>query len=161
MAVFERSSLVRAPFDEVWAFHSTVRGLEAVTPGWFDLAVERVVGPDGEPDPAELVEGSEVSLSMRPMGIGPRQSWTSRITGRERGEGHGEFTDEMADGPFRRWRHTHRFAAVDGGTRLTDRVEYQLPLGPAAGLSWAAWPGFAAMFAARHRATRRALEDRG
>jgi ligand-binding SRPBCC domain-containing protein len=64
----------------------------------------------------------------------------------------------MAEGPFRRWHHTHRFQAVDGGTRLTDRVEYQLPLGRAAGLSWIAWPGFAAVFASRHRRTRRHLE---
>ena len=158
MAVFERSSLIRAPFEEVWDFHATVDGLEAVTPGWFNLRVERVVGPDSEPEPEELEAGSEVSLSMRPLGVGPRQSWTSAITHRERADGRGEFVDEMADGPFRRWRHTHRFVAVDGGTQLTDRVEYALPLGPASGLSWVAWPGFAAMFAARHRATRRALE---
>ena len=158
MAVFERSSLIRAPLDDVWAFHSTVEGLTTITPDWFRLRVESVAGPDGEPDPDSLVEGSEVSLSIRPLGLGPRQSWTSTITRRERADGHAEFTDEMADGPFRRWRHTHRFAAVDGGTRLTDRVEYELPLGPAAPLSWGAWPGFAAIFAGRHRATKRALE---
>lgn len=158
MAVYRRSSLVRAPLDEVWAFSLSVDGLVAVTPAWFNLAVERVVGPDGEPDSDELVEGSEVTLSMRPFGIGPRQSWTSRITHRERTDRHGEFQDRMVDGPFRRWHHTHRFEAVDGGTRLTDRVEYEFTLGPAAGLSGLAWPGFAAVFAARHRATRRELE---
>lgn len=158
MAVYRRSSVIRASLDDVWAFHSTVDGLTAVTPDWFNLEVERVVGPDGEPDPDALVEGSELTLSMQPFNVGPRQSWTSRIAHRERSDDRGEFRDEMADGPFRRWHHTHRFQAVDGGTRLTDRVEYQLPLGPAAGLSWVAWPGFAAVFGSRHRRTRRQLE---
>lgn len=158
MAVYRRCSVIRAPFDDVWAFQTTVDGLVAVTPDWFNLEVEGVVGPDGEPDPDELVEGSEVSLSMRPLGVGPRQSWTSHIVHRERTDDRGEFRDEMAGGPFRRWHHTHRLQAVDGGTRLTDIVEYQLPLGPATGLSRLAWPGFAAVFASRHRRTRRHLE---
>jgi ligand-binding SRPBCC domain-containing protein len=28
------------------------------------------------------------------------------------------------------WRHQHGFEALDGGTRMTDHVEYALPLGP-------------------------------
>lgn len=158
MAVYRRSSLVRAPFEAVWDFHSTVEGLLAVTPDWFDLRVERAIGQDGATDPEELLEGCELTLSMRPLGVGPRQSWTSRITHRERTGNRGEFRDVMVEGPFERWHHTHRFEAVDGGTQLTDRVEYRLPLGPAAGLSGLAKPGFAAMFADRHRRTRRWLE---
>ncbi len=161
MAVFERSTLVRAPFEDVWRFHSTVEGLVAVTPDWLGLRVESVVGPEGERDPAELAVGSEVTLSVRPLGVGPRLSWTSRITRRERRDDRAEFTDEMVDGPFRRWHHTHRFAAEPAepaGTRLTDRVEYELPLGPARGLSALAWPGLAATFANRQRQTRRLLE---
>jgi ligand-binding SRPBCC domain-containing protein len=40
------------------------------------------------------------------------------------------FRDEMQRGPFERWRHTHLFAPVDGGTLMQDRVEYASPLGP-------------------------------
>ena len=157
VAVFERSTVIRAPLDRVWEFHSSADGLVAVTPDWLNLRVEGVVGPDGEP--AEVLnEGTEVSLSIRPFGIGPRQSWTSRITGRTSGEDHAAFTDEMLDGPFPRWVHTHRFDRVRAGTELTDRVEYQLPLGPARGLSAVGWPGFVAVFADRHRRTRRLLE---
>lgn len=158
MAVFERGTEIRAPLEAVWAFHSTVDGLVAVSPGWLGLRVESVVGPDGESDPDVLVVGSEVTLSVRPLGIGPRRTWTSRVTRRKhRGEA-AVLADEMVDGPFRRWHHTHRFDAIAGGTRLTDRVEYELPLGPARGLSGLARPGLAAMFAARHRRTKRRLE---
>ena len=30
----------------------------------------------------------------------------------------------------RRWEHRHTFRAVDGGTQITDEVEYELPFGP-------------------------------
>ena len=158
MAVYERSTLVRAPLEEVWAFHSTVDGLVALTPGWLGLTVEAVRGPDGEADPEVLDVGSEVDLSLRPFGAGPRQRWTSRIVARERSADAAEFRDEMVDGPFDRWVHAHRFEAVEAGTRVVDRVEYALPLGPLRWLSGAAWPGFEAMFAVRHRRTRRRLE---
>lgn len=158
MAVYERSSVVHAPLEAVWTFQSAVDGLVAVTPSWFDLRVEAVVGPDGEADPDALVEGSEVSLSMRPLGFGPRQSWTSRITHHERTDSRAVFRDEMVDGPFPRWLHSHQFTETSAGTRLTDRVEYELPLGPARGLSWLAWPGFEGVFTFRHRRTKRLLE---
>jgi ligand-binding SRPBCC domain-containing protein len=158
MAVFERSVSVRAPFDEVWRFHLTVEGFEAVTPDWLDLRLEGHIGPDGEPRRGELVEGSEVTLSIRPLGIGPRQYWTSRVTRRERSDERGELVDRMVDGPFPRWHHTHRFESTPGGTRMTDRVEYEFPLGPASGLSGLAWPGFTAVFNRRHLATKRQLE---
>lgn len=158
MAVFERSTLVNAPLDEVWAFHSTVEGLVALTPAWLNLSVDSVIGPDGEPDPEVLEEGSELQLSIRPFGVGPRQTWSSRITRRERDDRTAEFQDEMVAGPFRRWHHTHRFAATPDGTRVTDRVEYQLPLGPGRRLSGVAWPGFEAMFGYRHRETKRLLD---
>lgn len=156
MAVYERSSLVRAPFDEVWRFHASIDGLEAVTPGWFNLRVESVVAPNNVSD--ELVEDSEVTLSIRPFGVGPRLSWTSRVVRRDRNDRQGVLVDAMHDGPFPRWHHTHQLVATDDGTRLTDRVEYTLPLGRASVLSGFAWPGFAAVFALRHRETRRQLE---
>lgn len=158
MAVYERTSVIRAPLEEVWRFHSTPEGLEAVTPNWLGLAVESVTGPTGAQDVDVLEVGSTVRLSVRPLGVLPPQRWTSRITDRQLDGDVGEYRDEMVDGPFPRWYHTHRFAAVRGGTRVTDRVEYELPLGPARGLSWLGWPGFEAIFGYRHRRARRLLE---
>jgi len=40
------------------------------------------------------------------------------------------FTDEMRRGPFKRWRHTHRFEPAAGGTLMRDHVEFASPLGP-------------------------------
>lgn len=156
MAIYRRRSRVTAPFDEVWAFHDGVEGLLALTPTWFDLRVEAVHGPDGEPDPAVLEVGSEVTLSMQPLGVGPRQRWTSRIVQRERDEGEAFFQDEMIEGPFPHWVHTHTFRADGDETVVTDRVEYELPVLPG-GLSALSKPFFEPLFAYRHRILERRL----
>jgi ligand-binding SRPBCC domain-containing protein len=159
MAVYTRRTRVDAPLDDVWEFHSRVDGLEALTPSWMHLRVEAVRGPDGEPDPDVLEAGSRARLSIRPFGLGPRQRWVIHIVSREEYDGAGAFVDEMERGPFRTWRHTHRFFADGDGTILSDRVEYELPLGP---LGSALGPlgkiGFEPMFSARHRQTRELLE---
>ena len=159
MPVYEREVVVDAPFEEVWDFHSDESGLVALTPDWMNLRVESVEGPGGEPDPDVLEAGSKVRSSVRPFGVGPRQEWGSYIATRTEGDGEAMFRDEMLRGPFPHWEHTHRFQAVDGKTRVHDRVEYRLPGGPlgrAAGPF--AWVGFEPMFRHRHRKTKELLE---
>jgi len=162
MAVFERETRVAAPLDEVWAFHSRVEGLEALTPDWMHLRVESVEGPDGEPDPEVLETGAEITTSVQPFGIGPRQGWTSRIVERRESEGAALFRDEMVEGPFETWVHTHSFYAEGEMTRVRDRVEYALPGG---GVGAAVSPltavGLEPMFRYRHRTTHEVLESEG
>ncbi|WP_135661697.1 SRPBCC family protein [Halorhabdus rudnickae] len=159
MATYERSVVVRAPFEDVWEFHATIDGLEALTPGWTNLRVEAVRGPDGETDLEEMVAGTKATVSLRPFGIGPRQRATTRIVERERSADDGYFVDEMTGGPFARWRHTHRFEAVPGGTRVIDHVEYALAGGTVGRLaSPLAIVGFEPMFRYRHRQTKALLE---
>jgi ligand-binding SRPBCC domain-containing protein len=159
MAVYEHESVVAAPFEAVWDFHSRVSGLVDLTPDWMNLRVESVVGPDGERDPGILDAGSKIRSSVRPLGVGPHRTWTSYIADRREGDGEALFRDEMVRGPFPEWDHTHRFERVDGGTRVHDRVEYRLPGGP---LGRAVGPlgvvGFEPMFRYRHRRTRDLLE---
>ncbi|WP_251342491.1 SRPBCC family protein [Haloplanus halophilus] len=159
MATYRRRTRVDAPLDSVWDFHSRVSGLEALTPDWLNLRIEAVRGPDGEPDPGILETGSRIDASIRPFGVGPRQRWTSVITDRVRDGASAYFRDEMVDGPFRRWEHTHRFFADGAKTVVDDRVEYALPFGP---LGEAVAPlarvGFEPMFRYRHRRTRALLE---
>jgi ligand-binding SRPBCC domain-containing protein len=159
MPVYQRRTRVAAPLDAVWAFHSQVSGLEALTPGWMNLRIEGVEGPDGDSDPAVLETGSRIDASVRPFGVGPRQRWTSLITAREEGEGRASFTDEMVDGPFREWEHTHRFFRDGDETVVDDRVTYALPLGAVGdAVGPLARVGFEPMFRYRHRRTRDLLE---
>ncbi len=160
MGVYERETRVRAPFERVWEFHSRAEGLEALTPGFLNLEVHQVVGPDGEEDPGIMEAGAKAYSSVRPFGVGPRQSWVSVIVEREKEDGSAYFVDEMEEGPFPEWRHTHTFYADGEETIINDRVEYRLPLGL---LGKIAEPfgtvGFEPMFRYRHRKTRERLEE--
>lgn len=158
MPTYERRTRVAAPFEEVWAFHSQISGLEALTPGFMNLRVEGITGPDGEADPDVLDVGTRIDLSMRPFGVGPRQTWTSVITDRTEREQSAYFRDRMEGGPFPRWVHTHRFIADGEETIVSDRVEYRLPGGPVGDLLGPLGRvGFEPMFRHRHRETRRLL----
>lgn len=159
MPTYSRRTRVRAPLDEVWAFHSRIEGLEALTPDFLHLSVEAVRGPDGEPAPEVLSEGTRVWLSVRPFGVAPRQRWRSKIVAREEGDGQALLRDEMVDGPFPEWVHTHRFFGDGDETVVVDEVAYELPLGPVGeALGPVAVVGFEPMFRYRHRKTRELLE---
>lgn len=159
MATYSRLTRVSAPLSDVWDFHSRVSGLEALTPAWMNLRVESVTGPDGESRPDVLEAGSEVRLSIRPFGVGPRQRWTSAILERESDGERAFFRDAMRGGPFAEWEHTHRFLADGEETIVEDEIAYELPGGPAGRTaSPFAVVGFEPMFRARHRKTKDLLE---
>lgn len=66
--------------------------------------------------------GQEVSWEARHFGLTWRM--TSRIT---QLDAPVRFVDEMVRGPFSRFRHEHLFEPGDGGTLMTDVVEFEMP----------------------------------
>ena len=159
MSTYRRETYIDAPFEDVWTFHSTTDGLEALTPDFMCLEVEGVTGPDGESDPEQLDAGSRIELSVRPFGIGPRQRMVSVITDRSREGESAMFRDVMDAGPFAEWEHTHRFFVEGDGTRLIDSIAYQLPGGAVGRLaSPLGRIGLEPMFWGRHRTTKKLLE---
>jgi len=69
--------------------------------------------------------GEEVTWEAKLFGV--RLHMTSKIVSLDSPR---EFTDEMRRGPFARWRHTHRFEPVAGGTLMLDLADFASPLGP-------------------------------
>lgn len=61
-----------------------------------------------------------------------RQRLTSKIVEYDRPY---RFVDEMQKGSFKRLKHIHDFIEVEGGTLLTDTLDFAAPLGP---LGWIA-----------------------
>lgn len=72
-----------------------------------------------------ISEGETVTWQARHFGV--RWRMTTLIVREDR---YRSFTDEQVRGPFGRWHHQHVFDAADGGTRMTDLIEWSAPAGP-------------------------------
>jgi len=115
--LLEREQWVPTPADEVFAFFSDARNLEALTPPWLGFSVLT-------PGRIRMAPGAQISYRLSWHRIPLR--WETEIT---QWDPPHAFEDVQLSGPYRMWRHTHRFEPVDGGTRMTDRIRYALPFG--------------------------------
>lgn len=115
--VLERSQLIPAPPEEVFAFFSDPANLARITPPWLSFRIH------GERP--ELREGSRIEYRISWSFVTLR--WVTRIAS---WSPPASFVDVQEKGPYRKWIHAHRFTPTPGGTvRMDDRVEYELPFG--------------------------------
>ena len=105
------------PIAEVFAFFSRAENLERITPSWLRFRMLTA-------GPVEMRAGTLLDYTLRIHGLPVR--WRTRI---ESWAPPHSFVDVQERGPYRLWRHTHRFREERGGTTMTDDVEYALPLG--------------------------------
>lgn len=146
MPTFVRRVLIDAPVSAVFRFHEREDALSLLSPPFPPM---RVVSRSGG-------IGAGARVELRVAGL---IRWVAVHTAFERDR---LFVDEQEEGPFRRWTHRHEFEAEGARTRLTDRVTYELPGGPAVNALAPvfATPGLVLMFRYRHRMTRRYCEGR-
>jgi ligand-binding SRPBCC domain-containing protein len=114
----ERTQWIPRPLEETFVFFSNASNLELITPKFLNFHIETT-------GRLEVRAGTLIDYRLRLYGIPLR--WRTAI---EEFEPMRRFVDVQLRGPYRLWRHTHEFAAENNGTRMTDRVDYQLPLGP-------------------------------
>lgn len=147
---FERSVEIDAPADALFRFHLDTRNAPLISPdGARFLAVE------GD---FPVREGSVVTLRVRQRPVPFPQRWRVRIAEIEPDR---LVVDVAEKSPFARWRHAHVFEPLgENRTRMTDRIEYALPLGPLGRLAdrLVGRRQLAAMFAERHRKTKALFE---
>lgn len=144
MQRFEKSSVIPSPVETVWAFHERPDAIELLSP---PALRPKILAKKGG-----LQTGSRVELRVP---IGPfGMRWLALHVDHE---DRRYFTDEQIRGPFRYWKHVHRFEPVEGGTRLTDVVDFSLPLGPLTDwiFGWAVKLQLRWMFDQRHAMTRK------
>ena len=99
-------TVVPSTLEDTFAFFSNAANLERITPPWLNF---RIVTPQ----PIAMHEGTEITYRIVLYGI--PIPWTSRIDVWEPGA---RFVDRQVRGPYRWWRHEHRFDAAPGaGTR--------------------------------------------
>jgi ligand-binding SRPBCC domain-containing protein len=112
MGRLRRATVVPASIGETFAFFSEATNLQRLTPSWLDFTILT-------PSPISMREGLEIDYRIRLYGF--PIPWRSRIDVWEPGV---RFVDRQVIGPYRWWRHEHRFEAVAGGTRVVDEVTY-------------------------------------
>ena len=113
----ETQQWLPAPREEVFRFFADAFKLEILTPPWLEFRVLT-------PPPITMGAGTIIEYRLKLRGFPVR--WRSEIT---QWEPPAIFVDEQRRGPYRLWRHLHRFEDADGGTLASDHVEYSVPGG--------------------------------
>jgi ligand-binding SRPBCC domain-containing protein len=122
--LLERSQVVERPAEEAFAFYGDALNLEAITPPWLGFEVATAT-------PLTMAPGTVIDYRLRLHGLPVR--WRTQIAVWEPPR---RFVDVQVRGPYASWEHSHDFEPVgDRATRITDRVSYSLPLGPAGELA--------------------------
>ncbi|MBM3776576.1 MAG: SRPBCC family protein [Acidobacteria bacterium] len=108
---------LKAPvsIQEAFEFFENPYNLARITPARLGF---RITSP-GE---IHMRKGAEIRYQIRVAGI--PLAWRSRIT---EYEPPFRFIDEQAAGPYRSWRHHHRFHPTPEGVVISDEVKYELP----------------------------------
>lgn len=122
MGQFESTyrSRLPVPLAEARAWHDRPGAFERLSPPWMDV---RVADSRGTTAPGDW---KRLRIRKGPIGL----NWTLAHRALPPDSGASGFLDEQIAGPFRSWRHEHRFTA-DGEDAcvLEDVLTYQLPLG--------------------------------
>ncbi len=113
--------------EEAFAFFSDANNLPAITPKHLHFQILT-------PGPIRIEAGARIDYQLKLYGFPVK--WATLI---ESWDPPRQFVDVQLRGPYRVWRHTHRFAAEGTGTRIMDDVEYELPFGPLGRVVEALW----------------------
>ncbi len=119
----DRVTEILSPANEVFAWHERPGALERLTPPWQPVEVVS--------DPGPLEAGRTVTLRLK---VGPVPvEWIARYESVTPDAG---FVDVQEKGPFDRWRHTHRFDALDSSrSAVSDTIDFEPPAGPLGSLA--------------------------
>ena len=104
--------------EKLWKFVSVPQNLNQITPS--DMAFKMIGTPPDQISPGLFLE-YKVKI--------PLMGWTPWLTEIKYVEEGFSFVDEQRVGPYKLWLHTHRLEDVEGGTRMTDEIRYQIPFG--------------------------------
>ncbi|NRT11123.1 SRPBCC family protein [Flavobacterium sp. 14A] len=120
MKLYKKESVqyVNASLEECWAFFSSPKNLQKITPGDMGFQITDFDGKD-------MYAGQIIQYKVSPL-AGVKISWVTEIT-QVKDKAH--FIDEQRFGPYAFWHHKHFFEATPQGVKMTDVVHYGLPLG--------------------------------
>jgi ligand-binding SRPBCC domain-containing protein len=105
------------PVAEIFPFFQNEKNLEILTPPFLNF---HVVGKTTR----EIRKGTLIDYKLKLHGLPIR--WRTEITSWQPPV---KFVDNQIKGPYALWHHTHEFEDLAGGTLMTDRVQYRVPMG--------------------------------
>lgn len=149
MHTFERSVLINAPIESVFHFHDDPNNLLKISPP--DVKVKVISA-------TKAGKGQRVVLDVTQFGFFTSR-WEAEITVYEPPF---KIVDVLHKSPFRSWKQTRIFEKLgENQTRLTDRVEYELPAESVSGFlaGWYVEREIEKMFAFRQKKTKELLES--
>jgi len=146
--VVARSVNIAATAENVFDFHLDTRNLLRITPPNISVTIEAMGTPG---------LGYETVLRVRQFGLFTTR-WHVRITRCDRPT---MMVDEQVHGPFRSWKQSRIIETTPHGCRLTDIVEYDVPLRLIGVIvnRWVIQQRIQEMFAYRQQRTRDILEQ--
>jgi ligand-binding SRPBCC domain-containing protein len=147
MTTLRFRSQLPVPAERLFEFHADVANLGRISPPFPPF---RLVAGGGAPTREGDVQ--VFRLGWKRVGV----TWEARITRVVEGR---LIEDAQVRGPFRRWRHQHRFIPAADGAVLEDAVAFRLLPTPVGELvEWLlVRPALLGMFWWRHRKTRALL----
>jgi ligand-binding SRPBCC domain-containing protein len=119
MRTLTMTTRLPGPPESHFPFFSEAANLSRITPPELGFRILT-------PAPIAMAECTLIDYRIGLWGLPMR--WRTRIASWDPPH---VFADEQIKGPYKRWFHTHAFAADgEGGTIMTDSVEFALPLEP-------------------------------
>jgi ligand-binding SRPBCC domain-containing protein len=122
VATIRVETFIDAPMEVCFDLARDIRVHEQTT-GHTNERVVSLLRNGVESDSSLLELGDVVTFEAKHLGV--RQRLTSRIVSFD----PFEFCDEMQKGAFKELKHVHRFESKDGGTLMTDILEFRSPFG--------------------------------
>jgi ligand-binding SRPBCC domain-containing protein len=113
---FINKFIVNEDIEKVWHFYTDIKHLEIISPKELNLKIITTTNQT-------ITLGQESTISAKI--IIPR-IWHSKIIFFQQYE----YIDEMLTGPFKKWKHIHKFNQLkENETEVIDEVEFDIPYG--------------------------------
>lgn len=115
---YETEQSLPIDINKAWEFFSSPHNLALLTPKEMDFIVLTKLDN-------HIHNDMIIDYTVKPFLHIPLR-WRTKILDVQEGV---EFTDIQLSGPFKQWKHVHRFDQLDDGVLVKDIVRYKLPFG--------------------------------
>ena len=116
MTKFINKFIVNEDIEKVWQFYTDIKHLEIISPKELNLKIITTTNQI-------ITLGQESTISAK---IIIHWIWHSKIIFFQQYE----YIDEMLTGPFKKWKHSHKFNQLkENETEVIDEVEFDMPYG--------------------------------